>query len=107
MAGTEGDGRNLSRAVAGAEAGTAAVGRTKPETARLLEAALERSNMLCAYERVVKNKGAPGVDGLTGAEADPALSGQSLKQVIEQLNPVLRGGAGFVAGYRLRSSPVS
>jgi retron-type reverse transcriptase len=35
------------------------------------------------------------------------VRGQSLKQVIEQLNPVLRGGAGFVAGYRLRSSPVS
>jgi RNA-directed DNA polymerase len=32
-----------------------------------MEAAVERSNMLCAYERVVKNKGAPGVDGLTVA----------------------------------------
>ena len=68
MARAEGDGRNLSRAAAGAEAGTAAVGRTKPEAASLLEAALERSNMLCAYERVVANQGAPGVDGLTVSE---------------------------------------
>ena len=70
----EGDGRNLSCAATGAEAGTVAAGRTKPEAAeRLLEAALERSNMLCAYERVVGNKGAPGVDGLTVPELKPWL----------------------------------
>ena len=39
----------------------------------MLEAALERSNMLCAYERVVNNKGAPGVDGLTVPELKPWL----------------------------------
>jgi len=73
-ASAERDGRNLSCAVAGAEVRAAAVGRTKPEAAqRLLEAALERSNMLCAYERVVKNKGAPGVDGLTVSEFKPWL----------------------------------
>ena len=38
-----------------------------------MEAAVERSNMLCAYERVVKNEGAPGVDGLTVAEFKPWL----------------------------------
>src|ERR1700740_3056757 len=38
-----------------------------------MEAAVERSNMLCAYERVVKNEGAPGVDGLTVAELKPWL----------------------------------
>ena len=27
-----------------------------------MEAALDRNKMLCAYERVVKNQGAPGVD---------------------------------------------
>lgn len=72
-ASAEGDGRNLSRAAVGAEARAAAVGRTKPEAARLLEAALERSNMLSAYERVVKNEGAPGVDGLTVSEFKPWL----------------------------------
>jgi group II intron reverse transcriptase/maturase len=39
----------------------------------LLEAALERSNMLCAYQRVVENKGAPGVDGLSVSELKPWL----------------------------------
>jgi RNA-directed DNA polymerase len=50
-----------------------AAGRTKPEAPRLLEAVVERSNMLCAYERVVANEGAPGVDGLTVAELKPWL----------------------------------
>jgi len=70
----EGDGRNLSRAAIGAEARAAAAGEPKPEAARrLLEAGLERSNMLRAYERVVKNQGAPGVDGLTVSEFKPWL----------------------------------
>src|SRR5271163_4443005 len=74
VARAEGDGRNLSRAGSGAETDTAAVGRTKPEAAQmLLEAALERSNMQCAYERVVKNAGAPGVDGLPVTEFKPWL----------------------------------
>jgi len=73
-ASAEVDGRNLSRAVHGAEARTATGGETKPEAAQgLLEAALERSNMMRAYQRVVENKGAPGVDGLTVSELKPWL----------------------------------
>lgn len=73
-AGTEVDGRKLSRAVTGAETRTATDGETKPEAAQgLLEAALERSNMMRAYQRVVENKGAPGVDGLTVLELKPWL----------------------------------
>jgi RNA-directed DNA polymerase len=73
-ASAEGDGRNLSRAVIGAETRTATGGETKPEAAQgLLEAALERSNMMRAYQRVVENKGAPGVDGLTVLELKPWL----------------------------------
>jgi RNA-directed DNA polymerase len=66
-------GRNLPGTDAGAEACTAAAGATKPEALRLMEAVVERSNMLGAYERVVKNEGAPGVDGLTVAEFKPWL----------------------------------
>lgn len=32
---------------------------------RLMESILERSNMIRAIKRVIKNKGAPGVDGMT------------------------------------------
>ena len=31
----------------------------------LMEEVLRRENMLAAYERVVRNGGAPGVDGMT------------------------------------------
>ena len=49
-----------------------------------MEAAVERSNMLCAYERVVKNKGAPGVDGLTVSEFKPWLQAHwpSIRQAL-------------------------
>jgi RNA-directed DNA polymerase len=57
--------RNQPGSGAGAEACTAAVGRTKPEEPRLMEAVVERSNMIRAYQRVVSNGGAPGVDGRT------------------------------------------
>ena len=72
-------GRNLPGTGAGAEVRTAAGGRTKPEALRLMEAVVERSNMLCAYERVVANEGAPGVDRLTVAELKPWLKAQWAK----------------------------
>lgn len=64
VAQTEGSRRNLPSAVPGAESGTAAAGRTKAEAPRQIEAVVERGNLLTAYARVMKNKGAPGVDGL-------------------------------------------
>jgi RNA-directed DNA polymerase len=39
-----------------------------PEGQRLMQAVVERGNLWLAYRRVVENKGAPGVDGLTVAE---------------------------------------
>jgi RNA-directed DNA polymerase len=65
-------GRNLPGTAAGVAARTAACVGTKPEALRLMEAAVERSNMLGAYERVV-NQGAPRVDGLTVTEFKPWL----------------------------------
>ena len=49
----------------GAELVTAAAGQTKAEVSRLMEAVIERSNVWSAYQKVVRNGGAPGVDGLT------------------------------------------
>lgn len=48
----------------GVEPVTAAGGQTKAEVSRLMEAVIERSNVGSAYQKVVRNGGAPGVDGL-------------------------------------------
>jgi RNA-directed DNA polymerase len=71
----EGGGRNLPWAGTGAESRTAAVGVgvPKPEALRLMEAVVERNNLFRAYERVLKNEGAPGVDRLTVSEFKPWL----------------------------------
>ena len=52
----------------GAELGAATSGRTKSEDRLLMEQVVERSNLKLAYQRVVKNKGAPGVDDVTVLE---------------------------------------
>ncbi|MGM0553057.1 MAG: reverse transcriptase domain-containing protein, partial [Pseudomonadota bacterium] len=39
----------------------------------LMSAVLERGNLMRAYERVLRNKGAPGVDGMTVGELKPYL----------------------------------
>lgn len=57
-------GRNPVRALTGAEADTTTRRRTKAERSGLMEAVCERGNLLLAYERVLKNKGAAGVDGI-------------------------------------------
>lgn len=60
-----GGGRNLAEARDGAESGAATAGRTKAEAAtQLMEQVVERGNMWRAYERVLRNKGAPGADGM-------------------------------------------
>lgn len=65
---TEGGGRISSKTGLGAEVGTAADGQTKAEGLRQMDAVVERSNLWQAYERVMRNKGAAGVDGLTVSE---------------------------------------
>jgi RNA-directed DNA polymerase len=66
--GMEDDNRMLSSAMPGAEVGAAADGRTKAEGLRQMDAVVERHNLWQAYERVMRNKGAAGVDGLTVSE---------------------------------------
>jgi RNA-directed DNA polymerase len=65
---TQGAGRNPHTRRLGAEVRAATSGRTKSEDHSLMERVVERSNMGLAYQRVVANKGAPGVDGVTVAE---------------------------------------
>ena len=74
---TEGGGRISPPPELGAEVGTAADGQTKAEGLRQtprrkpswgMDAVVERSNLWQAYERVMRNKGAAGVDGLTVLE---------------------------------------
>lgn len=75
VARTEASRRNLPMADQGAEPGTVAVGRTKAEGPREMEAVVERGNLMTAYDRVMSNKGAPGVDGLTVEQLMPWLQG--------------------------------
>ena len=60
-------GRKSVKRRLGAEVCTATSGRTKPED-HLMERVVERSNLWLAYQRVVQNKGAAGVDDLTVCE---------------------------------------
>jgi RNA-directed DNA polymerase len=50
------------------QASTAGEGEAGEESLLLMEAALRRENLLSAYHRVVRNGGAPGVDGMTVEE---------------------------------------
>ena len=64
-AGAERTGRNGGTAATCAEADLAARTRTKAEAMpNLMEAVVERGNMRLAYQRVIENKGAAGVDGI-------------------------------------------
>ena len=68
VAATGGAGRQPRTKRGGAELGTATFGRTKSEDHKLMEEVVERSNLAQAYQRVVKNKGAPGVDDVSVPE---------------------------------------
>jgi RNA-directed DNA polymerase len=66
-------GRNLPMAGGGASSGTARKGCSCTGTENLMEAVVERENMLSALKRVVGNRGAAGVDGMTVNELKPHL----------------------------------
>ena len=70
QAGAADTGRNSVAATTRAEVDMATRARTKAEvaTTRLMEAVVERSNLRLAYQRVIENKGAAGVDQLTVSE---------------------------------------
>ena len=59
--------RNAGMALSGVETDVTTQGRTKAELAqgsRLMEVVCERDNLKLAYQRVMENKGAAGVDGI-------------------------------------------
>ena len=68
VATARGAGQKPSANRRGAELGTAASGRRKSEGHPLMERRVERSNLKLAYQRVVENKGAPGVDDVSVPE---------------------------------------
>ena len=89
-------GRNRPMAAGGASSGTARRGYCCPGTFDLMEAVVERENMLRAFRRVVSNKGAAGVDAMGVDELKPYLQ-THWKRTKEQLlagsyqpQPVLR-----------------
>lgn len=55
------------------EIDTAASGQTKAEPSLTMEAVMTRHNMMLAYQRVVENKGAAGVDNLSVSALKPWL----------------------------------
>ncbi len=67
-ASAEESGQNSGEAVRGAETIATTRARTKAESSGLMAAVVERGNLRLAYQRVVENKGAAGVDGLCIAE---------------------------------------
>ncbi len=60
----EGAGRNPGTACAGAEAGTACSRHPKSEEDWFMSQVVERGNMQRAYSQVMRNRGAPGIDGM-------------------------------------------
>ena len=64
-AGEAESGRNSEGVLHGAEGNATTRRRTKAELGGLMEVAVERGNLKLAYQRVVKNKGAAGVDDIT------------------------------------------
>ena len=66
-------GRNLPVAAGGASSGTARKEHPCTGTENLMEAVVERENMLNAYRRVVGNKGSAGVDAVGVDELKPHL----------------------------------
>ena len=71
-----------------AEANTVCRRQTKAEASGLMEAVVERGNLKLAYQRVVQNKGAAGVDDITVSELK-----DHLKQYWPQIRAKLLAGA--------------
>ena len=71
----QGEAQSLASSV---ETPTAGKGPGHSGTESLMEAVVERGNLLAALKRVKQNKGSPGVDGMTVGELDAYLRSKVL-----------------------------
>jgi len=69
----EGSGRKSREYGKGASSGAARREPVGPETTQMMEAVVARENMLRAYEQVMSNKGAAGIDEMTVEQLKPYL----------------------------------
>ena len=69
----EGSGRNPREHGGGASSAAARRENPSPENEMLMEEVVESKNLMKAYRRVVRNKGAAGVDEMTVEELKPYL----------------------------------
>src|SRR5262247_1701231 len=69
----EGSGRKPQEHGEGASSEAARREPVRPETTQLMEAVVARENIFRAYEQVVSNKGAAGIDGMTVEQLKPYL----------------------------------
>src|ERR1041385_7330260 len=81
---SKGSGRKSREGELGASRVTAMREDSGPETEQLMEAVVERENMVAALQRVVSNRGAAGVDGMTVEQLKPYLK-EEWKRIKEEL----------------------
>src|SRR5262245_19451648 len=81
---TCGSGRKSRESGASTSRVTARREDSSPEAEQLMEAVVERENMLAAFQRVTSNRGAAGVDGMTVEELKPYLK-EEWKRIKEEL----------------------
>jgi hypothetical protein len=81
---SKGSGRKSRENEVGASRVTAMREDSGPETEQLMEAVVERENMVAALQRVVSNRGAAGADGMTVEQLKPYLK-EEWKRIKEEL----------------------
>ena len=87
---SEGRERNSMRYETGASDVTAAKDTPSPDMTKLIERIVERGNMTLALARIEKNKGAPGIDGMTTESLRSYLKTHWPKLKDELLNGVYK-----------------
>lgn len=81
---SEGRGRNPREQGRGASSDAARMDHSDPETLHLMEAVVDRENMVRAYSQVKGNKGSAGADGLSVEDLGPYLK-ENWPQIKEEL----------------------